>query len=74
LRENAERKSRRYLAEGRLTIERVDGAGIRATCRGSGAVYRLGYQNARWFCDCPALGRCSHLLALQAVTVRERPS
>jgi hypothetical protein len=39
--------------------------------RGGGAVYRLGWQDGRWRCDCPALGTCSHLHALWAVTVRE---
>ncbi len=71
MRENAERKGRRYLIEGRLIVQRVDAAGIRATCRGGGALYSLGYENGRWHCDCPALGRCAHLCALMSVTVRE---
>jgi hypothetical protein len=70
VKENAERKGRRYVAEGRLTIERVDVAGIHATCRGAGAVYTVGYENERWHCSCPALRRCAHLVALQLVTVR----
>ena len=71
MRESAERKGRRYLTEGRLIVQRVDASGIRATCRGGGAGYSLGYENGRWNCQCPALGRCAHLCALMSVTVRE---
>jgi hypothetical protein len=71
MRESAERKGRHYLHEGRLIAERIDPAEIRATCRGGGAVYSLGYENGRWHCDCPALGRCAHLCTLMSVVVRE---
>jgi hypothetical protein len=72
VRENAESKSRRYLGEGRLIVEQVDANLVRATCRGSGAVYDVGWTAMfGWSCSCPAKGRCSHLLALQAVTVRD---
>ena len=70
-RENARAKGARYLAEHRLTVLRVDTERVEGECRGGGAVYRLGWQDGRWRCDCPALGTCSHLIALQAVTVRE---
>lgn len=69
-RENAETKSRRYLVEGRLLVEHVDERTIRATCRGGGTTYALGHDGAAWYCRCPALGRCSHLIGLQLVTVR----
>jgi uncharacterized Zn finger protein len=71
-RENAETKGRRYLTEGRLTVEWVDGAEIRASCLGAGQVYRLGYVPGGWACDCPAFGRCAHLVALQLVTLSPR--
>lgn len=72
-RENAASKSRRLLGEGRLIVERVDKDLVRATCRGSGAVYDVGWTlELGWSCSCPAIGRCSHLLALQAVTVRNQ--
>jgi len=71
-RENAEAKGRRYLAEGRLLVEHVDARTIRARCRGNGKVYRLGYDAERWYCDCQALGLCSHLVALQLVTVEAK--
>jgi hypothetical protein len=70
MRESAERKGRRYLTEGRLIVERVDVIGIRATCTGGGAIYSLGHEHERWHCDCPAVGRCAHLVALMLVTVR----
>ena len=71
-RENAEAKARRYLGERRLTVENVDENFVRATCRGSGAVYDVGWTpEYGWSCSCEARGRCCHLLALQAVTVRQ---
>src|SRR5687768_7537420 len=73
MRESAEQKGRRYLLEGRLVIERVDERGVRARCRGGGAVYELGFDGSDWFCSCPALTRCAHLIALQTVTVRYPP-
>ena len=74
-RENAAAKGRRYLTEGRLTVERVDGDLIVASCRGDGETYRLDHDPAQqdWHCTCPARTRCSHLTALMLVTVR-RPA
>jgi uncharacterized Zn finger protein len=77
-RESAAVKGRRLLAEGRLAVL-VAGDPARpglivAECKGdSGAVYSLGYdpRSDRWGCTCPALGRCSHLVALMLVTRRE---
>jgi hypothetical protein len=71
--EHAQAKGRRYLAEGRLLVDRVDGDEIRARCRGGGALYELGYSDGSWFCSCPALTTCSHLAALQLVTAPEPP-
>lgn len=74
-------KAMRLLVDARLTVKRVDYEGelaglIVAECRGdSGEVYKLGYDPRRnqWRCTCEA-GRhrstCSHLSALQLVTVR----
>jgi uncharacterized Zn finger protein len=73
LREGAEAKGRRYLGEGRLTVERVDARSVRATCRGSGAAYVCGWDGTTWFCSCPARSRCAHPVALQLVTVAEEP-
>ncbi len=78
MREPLDVKARRYLGEGRLTLHRVDvdGPVVEATCRGSGALYALGFdgfagEGGGWFCSCPARSsQCSHLLALQLVVVR----
>ena len=70
-RENAAAKGRRYVGEGRLVVEHATGGEVRARCRGDGAVYRLGFKNGKWRCDCPALGRCSHLVALGLVVAPE---
>lgn len=71
-RENATAKAHRLLAEGRLIVRETHPY-IFATCRGdSGELYRLGWDpsNGRWRCGCPSKGRCSHLIALQLVTVK----
>jgi hypothetical protein len=57
VRKNAETKGRRYVAEGRLLVERVDEHGIRASCRGGGGVSALGHDGVAWFCSCPGSAR-----------------
>jgi uncharacterized Zn finger protein len=72
-RETLDAKAARYLAEGRLTVTRVGGGAIDAICRGTTLAWEVGYRRGGWFCTCPAAGfgsRCSHLAALQLVTVR----
>lgn len=73
-RENVTEKGRRLLTEGRLTVRVVgESRVIVAECRGdSGAVYSLGYDPRKdeWRCTCVAKGKCSHLVALQLVTVK----
>jgi uncharacterized Zn finger protein len=68
-RESVEVKGRRYLTEGRVVVEAVDPRRIVATVRGSGAIHTVAYEPGGWCCTCEALGRCSHLVALQLVTV-----
>lgn len=70
--ENVEQKARRYLAEGRLEVERVEQGGlVVATARGTDGTYKLGYDPGKnqWRCTCPgpASRRCSHLIALRLV-------
>jgi len=70
-RESIASKGTRYLTEARLTVQYVSGDTVRATCRGSGDVYRCGHDPRRgWYCSCPATRDCAHLYALQSVTVR----
>jgi hypothetical protein len=71
MRENALSKGRRYVAEGRLVVRSLNAESARAECRGDGAIYQVGFADGRWFCDCPALGRCSHEYALGLVTAFE---
>ena len=66
-RENAEAKGRRYLVEAQLLVELVNELEVSALCSGDGAVYELGFTAGAWFCTCPALRRCSHLIALGLV-------
>jgi uncharacterized Zn finger protein len=72
MRETAAVKARRYLAEGRLLVLEVAVDRIAALCRGDTGLYALGYAAGEWACDCPARSRrCSHLQALQLVTVAD---
>jgi hypothetical protein len=65
-------KSARYLAEARLTVLEVREGAVRASCRGAGHVYSVGWtRGGGWRCSCPARGLCAHLAALQAVVVVE---
>lgn len=69
-RENAHEKGRRLLAEGRLRVVHVEGNTVMATCRGDSAqVYRCGHRTGAWYCDCPALSTCSHLVALRLCVI-----
>ncbi len=72
-RERAAEKARRYLAEGRLLVRELDEhAGVvQADVRGDGAVHVAGRDERGWYCDCPARGRCAHLLALGLVVAIE---
>lgn len=73
-----EEKAAAILAEGRLRVERVDGAVV-AACRSSDGqtLYRLGFdpRNRQWRCTCPVPGRrrCSHLAALRLVVDEPSP-
>ena len=67
--EDVRSKGLRYLAESRLTIRDVGPGDIRATCKGDGAVYQVGWDRGRgWSCTCPAFTRCAHEVALGLVT------
>jgi hypothetical protein len=80
-RESADDKARRYIAEGRLEVVRLDPDRglIHARCRGTDELYDLGFDpgDMVWRCTCEASvkfhRRCSHLRALQLVTTRPRP-
>lgn len=67
-------KGRRYLAEGRLTVIRVDGDLADAVVQGDTGQHHVGHDPDGWHCTCPARGRCSHIAALQLVTVWTPPA
>jgi hypothetical protein len=74
MRENAESKARRYLAEGRVRIIACDEAAstIVAEVRGTGAIYAAGHGPKGWACECDARSNaCAHILALKLVSVLE---
>ncbi len=75
MRENAPSKARRYLTEGRVVLVTVTTEAVAAVVRGDAALHRVDYDGRRgWRCTCPALGRCSHLLAVGLVVAVGRTS
>lgn len=71
MRENAAAKATRLLAEGRVAVLRAGSDGVLALVRGdSSAFYWVEWDpyRPRWTCTCPALGRCSHAIAVQRIT------
>ena len=75
VRENAQAKGRRYLSDSRLRVVFVKPGDprIRATCKGDGMTYRLGFDPSRsWWCECPAkTPDCAHLIGLRLVAEPE---
>lgn len=62
-------KARRYLAEGRVRVLRVDGDAATVEVRG-GELYRVECVRGSWVCSCPArTSRCAHVVAAELVTV-----
>ena len=59
-RESVDEKARRYLGEGRGTVDYADTYTVRATARASDAVYRVGFGGGACANDCPAWGHCAH--------------
>jgi uncharacterized Zn finger protein len=73
MRESAAVKARRLLGEG--TIRRVGTDVIVARVRGDSArEYLVSWDPAGWACPCDALGRCSHVIAVQLVVLEPLPN
>jgi uncharacterized Zn finger protein len=71
VRESAHVKARRLLIEGRLRVLSAseDDGYVEAEVRGDSArVYVVNYDGS-WRCDCATIGVCSHIKAVQLVTV-----
>ena len=73
-RESAANKARRYLTEGRVTIDTVRSYHVRAVVRGDGAVWRVRVDGLDRTCTCPAQGLCAHILAVGLVTAPVQPT
>jgi hypothetical protein len=66
-REHPRAKAARMLLERRLTVLSVHAGRISARVRGDEQTYHCGFTQGRWWCHCPARGKCSHLIALASV-------
>ena len=75
-RENAAAKANRYLVEGRIVLSLVTTLQVKGTARGDGALWRFGYDQGAWWCDCPARSdQCCHLRAARRiVAVTDTPT
>jgi uncharacterized Zn finger protein len=71
-RENVDTKGRRYLCEGRIFLKEVSRGLVWARVRGSDEVYVVKGDRFGWSCSCAARGKCSHLVAVQLVTLRPK--
>ena len=70
MREDMHTKARRLLVEKRVLVRSVGPEGISALVRGdSGCLRAVHYGEGHWDCDCPAIGVCSHKIAVMAVTL-----
>jgi SWIM zinc finger len=68
-RESARVKAARLLVESRVRLPLVKAGRAWAVVNGDHGVYETGCSQSRWFCSCEHVGpRCSHILAVQAVT------
>jgi hypothetical protein len=74
MREDAQTKAARLAGSGRCIVRRVADDSIVANVRGDSAmVYIVTWSPAGWSCSCAALGRCSHIRAVQLVTLEPLP-
>ena len=70
MREDAATKARRLLGEGRLTLRVLEEDEIVATVRGDSArIHTVHWDSDGWSDDCDAVGKCSHIRALQLVVL-----
>ena len=74
MRENTHTKARRLLTEGRIRVLSAseDDGYVTTEVRGDSArTYTVSYESCDggWRCDCPTRGTCSHIRAVQLITV-----
>lgn len=69
--ETVETKVTRLLAERQVQIRFCSDGVISATVRGDSGIYDVRWtRNQGWTCPCACRGRCSHVEAVSAVTMR----
>ena len=67
-RENAAAKADRYLREGRIVLVHVSSERVVGRARGEGRIWKFGYEDGEWFCDCYARSDlCCHLRAARRI-------
>jgi hypothetical protein len=72
-REDVETKAARLLREQRVHVTLIEGERVEARVTGDHSTYTTGYDSRRgWYCECPALGACSHLRGVVLVTTPRR--
>jgi uncharacterized Zn finger protein len=62
-------KAARLLAAGNVHLLEVASEVVAARVFGDSGVYDVSLAGGRWSCTCPARAECSHLDAVQRVTV-----
>jgi hypothetical protein len=73
-REDVQAKAVRLVGSGRVTLRSLGPDLIAARVRGDSAqVYNVGWDPDGWRCDCEAVTRCSHIRAVQLVSVAPSP-
>jgi hypothetical protein len=62
-------KALRYLASGRVSVQRHDTmvSEVHVTGDAGGEPYHVIRRAAEWSCDCPAQVECAHILACKAI-------
>ncbi len=66
-------KAARHLGEGRVSLRELDlyAGVVAADVKGDGAVWNTYHDETGWHCNCPAFGRCAHMLALGLIATVE---
>jgi hypothetical protein len=60
----------KLIVSGRIFLRIVNAYEVVAAVRGdSGELYEAGFVRSRWRCSCPSVGPCSHLMAVQRVSL-----
>jgi uncharacterized Zn finger protein len=63
-------KARQLVANGAVQVLTADENHVAARVRGRHGIFDVNRLGGRWSCTCPALGPCSHALAVRSVTTR----